>query len=222
MTRNFWTWAPVALLSLASAGLSADRVEAQIPSATGQFIYAIYDGQQVADMAFGGLQDAVAADRSGAYAVVAKDFSGQVIMRQQVGGSVGRTVFLSGLMALLGPSGGQGEAGTTGLDTVRAALTPGSSAILALVDPGQLEPLRTLLGPTNPRLIGVSVVGPAAQTTAQPNQGIRASPPVQSTATGYEPGTDYEPGVGIETGTGYTPGVGIEPDTADMPNDDDR
>ncbi|HET8624618.1 MAG TPA: hypothetical protein VFM14_13730 [Gemmatimonadales bacterium] len=222
MARNFWTRLAGVGVGLAGWGLVAGPAAAQIQAATGQFMYAVYDGQRTAETAFGGLRDAAAADSSGAYAVVAKDLSGQVTIQEQLGGTLGRAVFLRGLTALLGPSGGQGDAGTTGLDTLRAALTPGSSGIFALVDPGRMEPIRVLLESTSPRLLGVTVVAPTTQSAAGPSQGIRASPPVQSSATGYTPGTDYEPGVGIETGTGYTPGVGIQPDTADMPHDEDR
>ncbi len=108
------------------------------------------------------------------------------------------------------------------MDTVRAALAPGSSGIFALVDAGWMETLRTLLEPTSPRVLGVTVVGPTVQGVSSEGQGIRASPPVHSTVTGYTPGTDYEPGVGIEPGTSYAPGVGMQPDTTDLPNDADR
>ena len=221
MARNFWT-GPAGLAAGVAALLAAAPLAAQIQAATGQCVYAIYDGQETGRTSFDRLREQVARDQTGAYAVVAKDLSGQVILQEQVGGALGRAVFLRGLTALLGPSTGQGEAGTTGLDTLRAALTPGSSGIFALVDPGGADLIRALLEPTSPRLLGVTVVTPTTESAAAPSQGIRASPPVQSTVTGYAPGTDYEPGVGIEPGTGYTPGVGIQPDTADMPNDDDR
>jgi hypothetical protein len=221
MARNLWT-GPAGLAAGVAALFAAAPLAAQIQAATGQFVYAIYDGQETARTAFDRLRDQAARDQTGAYAVVAKNLSGQVVLQEQVGGTLGRAVFLRGLTALLGPSTGQGEAGTTGLDTLRAALTPGSSGIFALVDPGGADPVSALLGPTSPRLLGVTVVTPTTESATAPSQGIRASPPVQSTATGYMPGTDYEPGVGIEPGTGYTPGVGIQPDTADMPYDDDR
>ena len=201
MAPKFQVWGRgAALLLLAGAGtpLVARALEAQIQAASGQLVYAVYEGQEAAAATFGGLRESLAADRTGAYAVVARDLSGQIAVQEQVGGTLGRSVFLRGFTALLGPSGGQGEAGTTVVDTVRAALAPGSSGIFALVDAGWMETLRTLLEPTS------------------------ASPPVHSTVTGYTPGTDYEPGVGIEPGTGYAPGAGIQADTADMPNDADR
>jgi hypothetical protein len=220
MARNIWSRLAGAAFGVALLLVPTGRLPAQIQAATGQFVYAIYEGQETAASAFGGLRDLAGADQSGAYAVVVKDLNGQVAIGEQVGGTTARSAFLRGLTALLGPSGGQGETGTTGLDTLRAALTPGSSGIFALVDPGGMEPVRALLEPTAPRLLGVTVVAPTTEAAATPSQGIRASPPVQSTATGYIPGTDYEPGVGIEPGTGYMPGVGMQPDTADLPNDD--
>ncbi|MGH7628206.1 MAG: hypothetical protein ACREOF_02230 [Gemmatimonadales bacterium] len=172
-------------------------------------------GQETAAGVFAGLGDALAADRSAAYAVVAKDLSGQIVVQERAGGSLGRSVLLGGLAALLGPGGGQGEAGNTAVDSLRAALAPGSSAILALVDRGRMDAVTELLQPTSPRVPAAIVVGPTVEETSSEGQGIRASPPVHSTVTGYTPGTDYEPGVGIEPGTGYAPGVGIQPDTAD-------
>jgi hypothetical protein len=225
MAPKFQAWGRgVALLLVAGVGtpLGARALEAQIQPASGQLVYAVYEGQEAAAATFGGLRGSLAADRTGAYAVVVKDLSGQITLQEQVGGTLGRSVFLRGFTALLGPSGGQGEAGTTVVDSVRAALAPGSSGIFALVDAGWMETLRALLEPTGPRVLGVTVVGSSAQGASSEGQGIRASPPVHSTVTGYTPGTDYEPGVGIEPGTGYAPGVGIHADTADLPNDADR
>ncbi|MGH7516214.1 MAG: hypothetical protein ACREOC_01910 [Gemmatimonadales bacterium] len=225
MAPKFRVWGRrAALLLLAGGGtpLVARALNAQIQAASGQLVYAVYEGQEAAAATFGGLRGSLAADRNGAYAIVAKDLSGQITVQEQVGGTLGRSVFLRGFTALLGPSGGQGEAGTSVVDTVRTALAPGSSGIFALVDAGWMETLRTLLEPTRPVVLGVTVVGSTAQRVSSEGQGIRASPPVHSTVTGYTPGTDYEPGVGIEPGTGYAPGAGIQADTADMPNDADR
>lgn len=215
-----------AMLALAGSGapLGTGGLKAQIQAPAGQLVYAVYQGRETAAGVFGRIEPALAADRSAAYAVVSKDLSGQVAIQKQLGGTLGRSAFLGGLVALLGPSGGQGEAGATGVDTLRAALAPGTSGIFALVDAGRMDAVTAMLQPSDPEILGVTVVGPTVQATPSEGPGIRASPPVHSTVTGYTPGTDYEPGVGIETGTGYTPGVGIEPDTADFTADspDDR
>ena len=189
MAPRFAMWGRgAALLTLAGATmpLGARALEAQIQAAAGQLVYAVYEGQEAAAATFGGLGESLAADRTGAYAVVVKDLSGQITVQEQVGGTLGRSVFLRGFAALLGPSGGQGEAGTTVMDTVRAALAPGSSGIFALVDAGWMETLRALLEPTSPRVLGVTVVGSTAQGASSEGQGIRASPPLA--VTGYAPG----------------------------------
>ena len=180
MARNFWT-GPAGLAAGVAALLAAAPLAAQIQAATGQFVYAIYDGQETGRTSFDRLREQVARDQTGAYAVVAKDLSGQVILQEQVGGALGRAVFLRGLTALLGPSTGQGEAGTTGLDTLRAALTPGSSGIFALVD--HLDSVCGALA---------AVTGYAPGTDYEPGLGI-------------EPGTGYTPGVGIQPDTADMP-----------------
>ncbi len=208
MGPKFRSWGRGAvLLALAGAGApAADRtLEAQIQAPSGQLVYAVYEGQATAASAFAAVRDALAADQTAAYAVVAKDLSGQLAVQERAGGNLGRSVLLGGLAALLGPGGGQGESGTSAADTLRAALAPGSSAILALVDMGRMDAVTAVLQPTGPRVLGVTVVGATAPPASAEGQGIRASPPVHSTATGYAPGTDYEPGVGIEPGTGYAP-----------------
>jgi hypothetical protein len=222
MARTFsrWGWRGALLAAGAGAALGAQGLEAQIAAPAGQLVYAVYDGPGTAAGALASLGESLASDRTGAYAVITRDASGQIAVEEQPRGTLGRRVFLSGFGALLGPAAEESGGGPPGLDTLRAALAPGRSGVLALVDPGKGDPLMAMLAPTNPRVVGITAVGPTAQETSAEGPGIRASPPVQSSATGYTAGTDYEAGVGIEPGTGYTPGVGaILPDTADQPDD---
>lgn len=67
---------------------------------------------------------------------------------------------------------GQGEGGNTAADSLRAALAPGSSAILALVDMGRMDAVTALLEPTGPRVLGVTVVGATAPPASAEGQSI--------------------------------------------------
>ena len=147
--------APRTVVSLAVAlalGVSATGLRAAKRAET--LIYAVYDGQDTAGQVFKTMRSAQGSEtgeRIESYAVVSKDLKGKVTVRDQrrrdaeVGAVIGGVIGLVG-----GPAGvaaGAAAGGTLGyltgnavgiprdkVDSMRASLTPDSSALVVVLD----------------------------------------------------------------------------------------
>jgi uncharacterized membrane protein len=138
-------------VALALAG-SAVGLRAAVKSET--LIYAVYDGQDTAGQVFKTMRSAQGGEtgeRIVSYAVVSKDMKGKVSVRDQRKRDAGIGAVLGGVIGLIGGpvavAAGAAAGGAVGyltgdavgiprdkVETMRASLTPNSSALVVVLD----------------------------------------------------------------------------------------
>lgn len=135
------------VLALALAGLLARPGDArgqappEAPAPAERLVSAVYDGENTALAVYEQVKPGLpqAPDGRWAYAVVSKDRGGQIALHAREGGDLGHSALLSGIVALLGPQAAGGPAGGPVVDSLRAALVPGTSAVLGIVPEGSAD-----------------------------------------------------------------------------------
>ncbi|HEX5386839.1 MAG TPA: hypothetical protein VFW66_09085 [Gemmatimonadales bacterium] len=127
-----------------------------------RLVYAVYDGAATATSVFGSIKAAqrAAGGLRGSYAVVRSLDTGRITVTERQAGTLGQTALLSGVVALLGPGNqpkaqkaGENAAQPAAVDSLRAALTPGTSAIVGVVNEPSAEAVAKRLREKNPRSI---------------------------------------------------------------------
>ncbi|HET7599423.1 MAG TPA: hypothetical protein VFK09_03990 [Gemmatimonadales bacterium] len=141
----------VAAIILAAPGRAAGA-QAAPPR---ELVYAVYDGVDAATSVYAGIKGKPPLPPTGSYAVVANDGSGQVVVLERQANGFAQTAVLSGIVALLSPGPDPNRAGAepTPVDSLRAALSPGTSAILAIVDQQSAPAVAQTLQQTHPRQV---------------------------------------------------------------------
>jgi hypothetical protein len=123
-----------------------------------QLVYGIFDGPATAAQVFATVtapgQPGAA---GGAFAAVANEGKGEVTVQQRKSSGLAQTALLSGLIGLLGPQGagpaGGAPAGGTAVDSLRSSLVPGTSAVVAIVDPAAAPAVASALQQAKPRRV---------------------------------------------------------------------
>jgi uncharacterized membrane protein len=146
------TAASLVFLLIVGAGAGAGSLRAAARSET--LIYAVYDGEDTAGQVFKTMRSAQGSEtgeRIESYAVVSKDMKGKVHVRDQRKRDAAVGAVLGGIVGLVGgPAGvvaGAAAGGAAGyltgeavgiprdkVESMRAALTPNSSALVVVLD----------------------------------------------------------------------------------------
>jgi hypothetical protein len=148
-----WAAAGALLAGIPALALPAGAARAQTAPAS-ELVYAVYDGADAAASVYAGIKGKPPLPAAGSYAVVAND-GGRMVVRERQASGLAQTAVLSGIIALLAPGADPSRAGgqPTPVDSLRAALRPGTSAILAIVDQQSAPAVAQALQETHPRQV---------------------------------------------------------------------